>query len=424
MYPRLISFVLLFFALVTIYSIHSVTSRDPTSAFFSPRTGYAPKYSAVRKQQAENFVATTANNSYYVNAKTDNPKGKKLCVGIPSIARNGARYLRDTVGSLLEGLTLDERSDIHFVVFIPHTDPTVHPAYTEDWLPALVDEVLTYDLPEDQMNHVKQMEEEGGLYLEKGIFDYNYIVKACHKEEIPYIAIFEDDIVAMDGWYHRTLAAITEAEMLSALKKTSPDFLYLRLFYTEQFLGWNSENWLTYVVYSSAVFVALVTVFAYFRTKTVEAHWVLTNKASLAWCSLCVVLIALYFALGRATVLPLPAGVNYMPQFGCCAQGFVFPRNKAIELVHYLEERRVGFVDVLTEEYADENEELRWAITPSVIQHVGRKSSKLDSAGPQGKHGLSVAETIWNFAFERYKPEQLRREHEGYAKNYNGPPPF
>ncbi|KAF2714433.1 hypothetical protein K504DRAFT_3300 [Pleomassaria siparia CBS 279.74] len=396
------------------YSIHAVTSRDPTSLFFNPRTGYAPQYSSVRKGQAEAFIVTTANNKTYIEAKKNDTK-KKLCVGIPSIARKGARYLRDAVGSLLDGLTPEERSEIHFVVFIPHSDPTVHPAYAEDWLPNLTDDVLVYDLPEDQMNHIKQLEEEGGLFLEKGIFDYNYVVRACHKKEIPYIAIFEDDVVAMDGWYHRTLAAITEAEILSALKKESPDFLYLRLFYTEEFFGWNAENWPTYLTYSSVVFVFLVWLFVYLRAKAPSAKWAFTNRANLAWCSICVVAIAFYFALGSGTVLPLPAGVNHMPAFGCCAQGFVFPRNKAFELTQYLEDRRVGFVDVLTEEYADEKDELRWAITPSVIQHVGRKSSKVDESGPKGKHGLSVAETIWNFAFEKYDAESLRREHKGVA---------
>jgi hypothetical protein len=89
----------------------------------------------------------------------------------------------------------------------------------------------------------------------------------------------------------------------------------------------------------------------------------------------------------------------------------VFPREKAMTLVHWFEEKTIGFVDVLTEEYADEHGELRWAIMPSVIQHVGRKSSKVDDYGPNSKHGLSVAEKIWNFRFERYNPEQLKKEH-------------
>ena len=122
-------------------------------------------------------------------------------------------------------------------------------------------------------------------------------------------------------------------------------------------------------------------------------------------------LILVFFSLGRVTVLPLPAGVNEMPKYGCCSQGFVFPREQALTLVGFLEEKKFGFVDVLTEEFADTNGELRWAITPSVIQHVGRKSSKVDDYGPKSKHGLSVAEEIWNFAFERYDAEELRQEH-------------
>jgi len=389
-----------------------VTSRDPTSVFFNPRTAYTPKYSSIRREQAEAFIASTNGTEYNVLGKGDTKK-KKLCVGIPSISRKGAQYLHGSVGSLLEGLTPEERSEIHFIVFIPHSEPTIHPAYTEDWLPKLTDDLLTYDLPEDQMNHIRELEKEGGLYMEKGIIDYNYLVRACHKQEIPYITIFEDDIIAMDGWYHRTLAAITEAEILSALKKESPDFLYLRLFYTEEFLGWNSENWAIYLAYSVSFFSLMVWLFTYIRTKSTSIKWVQANRTRNIFATICVGLIAFYFALGRATVRPLPTGVNYMPAFGCCAQGFVFPRNKAIELVSYLQDRRVGFVDVLIEEYADKNEQLRWAITPSVIQHVGRKSSKVDDYGPQSKHGLSVAETIWNFDFEKYSVEKLRREHKG-----------
>lgn len=67
---------------------------------------------------------------------------------------------------------------------------------------------------------------------------------------------------------------------------------------------------------------------------------------------------------------------------------------------------------MLTEEYADERGETRWAITPPVIQHVGRKSSKGDDFGKNSKYHMSVAEKLWNFEFEKYDAESLRREHE------------
>ena len=99
-----------------------------------------------------------------------------------------------------------------------------------------------------------------------------------------------------------------------------------------------------------------------------------------------------------------------MPKFGCCSQGLVFPQAHIGDLVSWYESKRIGYVDMLTESYADENNEVRWALTPSVLQHVGSKSSKTNSPG-EHKHRLTVSETIWNFMFEENDIEQLRREH-------------
>jgi hypothetical protein len=80
----------------------------------------------------------------------------------------------------------------------------------------------------------------GGV-IEKGIFYYAYLLNKCVEQFTPYITIMENDTVAMDGWYHRTMAAIRESEQVAALRRAKPDFLYLRLFYTEQFLDWTTN---------------------------------------------------------------------------------------------------------------------------------------------------------------------------------------
>ena len=336
--PRLLYVVVVFLAFVTFYKINSVSSRDPTSLLFSPREGYKPAYSAIRIAQAEDFVAAASNGSKSA-APTSNAEAKKLCVGIPSIARKGARYLRTAVGSLLEGLTPEERAEIALIVFVPHSDPTIHPAYTEQWLPDLADEVLVYDVTEDQMKHIKEMEAEGGLYREKGLYDYAYLVKACYKTGTPYIAMLEDDTIAMDGWFHRTMAAVEQVETLSALKKASPDFLYLRLFYTEEFLGWNSEDWVTYFFYSLIAVATPVALLVGLRATSAPAKNLVTTRVVMATVSISITLILVFFALGRVTVRPLPAGVNEMPKYGCCSQGFVFQREKAMTLVNSLRGR-------------------------------------------------------------------------------------
>lgn len=139
----------------------------------------------------------------------------------------------------------------------------------------------------------------------------------------------------------------------------------------------------------------------------------LTNETILLLSGVCVpLLIALFFAAGRATMLPIPPGVHNMPRFGCCSQGLVFPQSRVPDLVAWYESRRIGYVDMLTEEYADLNGEIRWALTPSVLQHVGRKSSKADDYTTRPKYYLSMAERLWNFAFETNDAKALRLEHE------------
>ncbi|KAF1960983.1 integral membrane protein [Byssothecium circinans] len=413
---RITIFASAFLLLWMTYRIHDISSRDPTSVFFNPRHGYTPRYSTIRKQQASDFIASANVSSYTTpNVPDDAPTKKKLCVGIPSMASRGPEYLRDTVRSLLAGLTPIERAAIHFTVFIPHTDPSAHPAFTESWLAALVDTILTYDVPAAEFAHIQALEAEGGEYKEKGLYDYRYLLKYCAKQNTPYIAIFEDDIVAMDGWYHRAMAAVKQVEKRSAEEFASTEFLYLRLFHTEEFLGWNSEDWRMYLFRSICAFAAPMSVVYLLKTRNATASRLVTTRVLVA-LSICIpLLIGLFFALGCITVAPLPTGVSLMPKYGCCSQAFIFPRSRALMLVNYFAERKAGPVDALIEDFANERNELRWAVSPCLVQHVGRKSSKVDDFGSMSKYGMSVAEKIWCFGFEDHDVGELEREH-GWAE--------
>lgn len=146
--------------IILIAVINSVSARDPTSVFFDPKTGYQPSYSDFRRRQAIDFIS-----GHNATESLEHPRVEKkeqtLCVGIPSIGRGGAQYMIATIGSLLEGLTPEERSDMFLVVFIAHTDPSTHPLYGEPWLHQLTDHVLTYNLDEREMQVVRTMEDEG-----------------------------------------------------------------------------------------------------------------------------------------------------------------------------------------------------------------------------------------------------------------------
>jgi len=200
--------------------------------------------------------------------------------------------------------------------------------------------------------------------------------------------------------------------------------LYLRLFYTEEFLGWNSEDWLIYLIYS-VLAVSLVACtclgIRQYKPRT-KSH--LSNPTILLLSAFCTpLLIGLFFAAGRVTTLPLPEGVHLMPRFGCCSQAFVFPHSRIPDLVDLYRSRHIGYVDMITEEFANEHDELRWAVTPIIMQHVGRRSSKGASGDPnvilrhKYKSELSDVEKLWNFGFETNNADALRAEHE-YVKEH------
>jgi hypothetical protein len=207
--------------------------RDPTSFFFDPDRGYAPIYSDVRQRQANDFIDVAASAPPFPlhggEGEAD-ASSESLCVGMATVARANARYFRTSVGSLLEGLDSEERRRIYLILMVAHTDPTVHPAHNESWLRNVADKILLYDLPEDQMNHLRSLEKEGSLYREKGLFDYTYLLKSCLATGAPYIIMLEDDVLALDGWYHRTEDALHIAETQSALMKASADCEWLTLY--------------------------------------------------------------------------------------------------------------------------------------------------------------------------------------------------
>ncbi|KAK4498670.1 hypothetical protein PRZ48_009180 [Zasmidium cellare] len=216
------------------------------------------------------------------------------------------------------------------------------------------------------------------------LYDYTYLLKACYDTEAPYIATIEDDVVAMDGWYHRTIEGIKQAgrDQTQAL-----DF-FLTVVTVAGLVYWTQSNF----TFMDVILTPRLSLFIY--------------AGLVPWA------IILTFAEGRVTVFPLPQGINEMNNFGCCAQGLVYPRTKVVDLIDFYTSTRVEFADMLTEQYANEHNEQRWALTPSVLQHIGAKSSKPDDFGHGAKYSRSVAGTIWNFVFELNHAKTLREEHE------------
>jgi len=183
--------------------------RDPTSFFFDSTRAYNRDYSLVRKNESDAFIEAAATKPFRrtVPYLPSAPR-PLLCIGIPTTTRpTGDVYVRTTIGSLLAGLDARERDDIHLMPFVAHSDPNLHPIYTEPWLRNVADQILTYDIQGSQLQHVRDLERDK-LNREKQIWDYTLMLEACLKVEAKYIVTFEDDVLALDGWFHRTKAAL------------------------------------------------------------------------------------------------------------------------------------------------------------------------------------------------------------------------
>lgn len=378
--------------------------RDPTSAFFDPIRGYQRHYSVVRQNQADAYIERH-NTSPASN--TPLKRAPKLCIGIATVARENEQYIGSTIGSLLEPLSPDERNEVYLAVLIAHTAPEVHPIYNEPWLLALVDKVLLYDVPKEQMDELTEWEKDKN-FVRKAIFDYTYAMQKCVDGGAEWVAMVEDDTLAVMDWCPRLMKALEQVDDLHRADGTlgggsgdGGEWLYLRMFFTEEFFGWNSEDWPRYLFASVAVVVANAVVLLVVRRFAFRST--LTNSAVVVWSLLCVpALVVLYFLAGKVSMLPFRPGVHQMPKFGCCAQGLVFSSSTATKTIGHLREVGAGFVDELIEAWANDKGYVRWAITPSLLQHIGGHSSKGDDLGDKAKWDRSVAEKIWNFGFELY----------------------
>lgn len=201
---------------IALLFIRHRSSLDPTSVFFNEDVAHNLQYSEIRQTQSEAFIEEAIRTE---QPKVDNSTRPELCVGITTFARPEHRYFKYTVGSLLHGLDPEERAKFHLILFPAHADPTVHPAYGEGWMQNVADTILTYsELEEQDFRHLRRLEQLGGNYHEKTTFDYLYLMQKCADTRAPHMVLLEDDVIALDGWYHRTRDALKVVQQMTAEK--------------------------------------------------------------------------------------------------------------------------------------------------------------------------------------------------------------
>ncbi|KAG5768740.1 hypothetical protein H9Q72_003812 [Fusarium xylarioides] len=370
------------------------TFSDPSSFFYDSGRAYEALYSAIRQRQADELLDIAERFPVeelaklppfnYVAEAIPLDSEKRICVGIPSVTREREQFLPRAVASLVQGLSLEQRQAIHIVVLLADDDPTSHPAFGKRWLDRLVDEVLFYgnSSTTDARKRYRIVASDHSHELSRNDRvhrDYATLMDVCQEQREKYFALVEDDIIAAHNWFGRLSTALDKLERTEDAK----NWLYLRLFYSETYMGWNAEEWPTYLVNSILTFHPKSTIWALPHLTFWTASFIL-----------------LYFLAGRLTVNPYPTGVHEMPNYGCCAQGLVIPWQHLDELSAALNTASDAIAgDSLMEYFADSHHLKKYAITPSVLQHAGRMGSS-DLGGTR--------KVTWNFSFEKTSTRRLR----------------
>ncbi|KAF5557125.1 integral membrane protein [Fusarium napiforme] len=391
-----------------LWSYHN-SYDDPSSFFYKSRIAFDRRYSALREKQVDEYLEREifpVAHKQRTEVQVDN---EFLCIGIPSINRTTSGFLAHTVGSLVDSLTPNERNQIHIVVLLADKDPTRHFAYGKDWLFGLADDVLVYSndsKTESKLNYKVLPHDVRGMgrsddRVENIRLDHSVLFEACRRRDPTYFALIEDDIIATPDWFTRFKKGVMEVEQKAT--DAHQDWMYLRLFYSEIFMGWNNEeifDYLKVVILGYTALIACLLLALRCRQRRHAGTFATKDFAQTValllglWIPAC---LALAFVTGRITLHRLftrSPTVREMPRYGCCAQGLVFPNHHLQNLQDFLREPPFQFPgDMIMEDYARDHGLSKWALDPSVLQHVGLVES---SDGPRRAE-------VWNFSFERLK---------------------
>jgi hypothetical protein len=78
-----------------------------------------------------------------------------MCVGIVTVKRKHVDYLNGTIGSMLMGLTDEERAVLNVQLLFADPTPARHPEFNQTWLD-LVDYWSGYNVSEEQFEQIRE----------------------------------------------------------------------------------------------------------------------------------------------------------------------------------------------------------------------------------------------------------------------------
>jgi hypothetical protein len=417
------------FFLLALQYTKDISYNDPTSPYFNPARGYAKIYSSVRQREATEFIQK--HNS------TDAAPFRRKSAHVPPFICVGMNK---------------ERNQLYIAPMIGHINATTHPIYTEPWLEKVADKVMTYQtmdvVSEERLKHIEELEltrqRTGEPDREKHMGDYTLLLMQCDATGAPYVLMLEDDILFLDGWFHRLRQGIVDVEEQSKGDEGGCKFCFpslpphrndvanpyllfllgynLRLFYLEYGFYWHlSEVVTTGVAIVAFCVVAMGLIWLsirgtrWYRRTTRQTRRVLFLTGILGT----IACVLLYLTLGHLTVAHMLRTPSVARRGGCCFQGILWPHDKVEPVTEFYTKERIGFVDSLAERLVNGGGlGHQWALVPTAVQHIGGKSSKGDNWGSDKPGKMSEAQRLWNFSFEWNKADKLAEEHRQAAEAF------
>lgn len=144
--------------------------REPHSAFFDSTHIYEQDYSARRQKSGLAFLeeltarnqtslfSNSGSNSNLVGASDGDGDTEvpDMCIAYVTVKRDmqgkndGWQYIDGALGTMVDGLSEEQRKRLWVYVLFADMDPGVHPLWGEKWLRRVVDEYGGYDVEDSK----------------------------------------------------------------------------------------------------------------------------------------------------------------------------------------------------------------------------------------------------------------------------------
>jgi hypothetical protein len=337
-------------------------------------------HDATRPKPIHSSHGTAAPRSSTASPRPHDPL--MLCIGINSVRRH-RDYVQLLLTGLLEEIPVSQRHLVRIVVLNANNPPEQH-VVLQDF------EAFVEVIPVRGRFYPWSLE-----WQQRHVLDYAATLEACFHKSPQYILHLEDDLIPAPGIWTTLLGLIGKLNAMSPIAhpffpSSAPghavavrDWFHLRLFYTEQFLGYDGEaNWRLVVVVLIVILAStLVSFLASKYWWPAFSHWPLRGAA------FGVAVFLLWFVptrvLGRLYFHPIPSNTILSDALGgfCCTQSVLYQARYIPDFVAYLRRNTLtspSFVDVLEDVY----QKRLWStglgsfvFSTSLFQHVGIQSS-------------------------------------------------